>query len=543
MLIGHVSDEWHAAVHGVDLEFRRDGASVAVVRSTPSGAVVADLPSGDYEVVLARDGFGPKRSRVRVAAGMPPVRLRLLSDRPYGYAWPRCVTAGASVELRFHAVGDCTVELWRHGQVPELVSSIGGFRDHPAGASRQVLPDDDISVAGCRWNHHGFAEPPHDRRTLAAPDRSGLYFFRLRTAGGAETSFPLVVAPPRPRAHLAVLACDLTWNAYNDFGGRSNYVAAQRLPAEPMVNARQEDVWFPDPALCGWDTETYQPLSFDRPDPNNRVLPGERLTDEVAVRGAEHLASGEWRLLGWLERQGFAFDLYGETQLHAGQVPLDAYRVLVLNTHPEYWSRQMYERVARWVRHEGGRLAYLGGNGINCEVEIDGDAMVARNGRQTELIRGAGDEPVATRFEQTVECEAALLGVRHTWAGFETGYPYRVEQADHWVFAGTGLRAGEEFGERNLNGRCLPGGASGHETDKLAPTSPPGTTLLARGTNPDGGGADMVEVRFGGGGAVFSAGSICYPASLPVDDVVAQVTTNVLDGYLAEALPVLTTPS
>ena len=56
-----------------------------------------------------------------------------------------------------------------------------------------------------------------------------------------------------------------------------------------------------------------------------------------------------------------SYDLYGDTQLHAGEVPLDRYRVLVLSTHPEYWSREMYKRVKRWVVEEAGRLAYRAG--------------------------------------------------------------------------------------------------------------------------------------------------------------------------------------
>ena len=39
-------------------------------------------------------------------------------------------------------------------------------------------------------------------------------------------------------------------------------------------------------------------------------------------------APGEWRLLGWLEREGFAYDYYAEAQLHDGTLQLDAYRVL-----------------------------------------------------------------------------------------------------------------------------------------------------------------------------------------------------------------------
>ena len=55
--------------------------------------------------------------------------------------------------------------------------------------------------------------------------------------------------------------------------------------------------------------------------------------------------------------------------------------MLVLSVHPEYWTRKMYQRVKRWVFEEGGQLVYLGGNGLNCEVELrNDDTMVVHNG-------------------------------------------------------------------------------------------------------------------------------------------------------------------
>ena len=70
----------------------------------------------------------------------------------------------------------------------------------------------------------------------------------------------------------------------------------------------------------------------------------------------------------------------------------------------------------------------------------------------------------------------------------------------------------------------MPGGASGHETDKITSNSPAGTVLLAKGLNPDDGGAEMVHHDTASGGAVFSVGSIIWPASLMVDDGVSQIT-------------------
>ena len=103
------------------------------------------------------------------------------------------------------------------------------------------------------------------------------------------------------------------------------------------------------------------------------------------------MAPAEWRLLGWLEREGFDYDLYAETQLHAGQLDLDAYRVLVISTHPEYWSREMYRRVKTWVFERGGRLMYLGGNGLNCEVEFpDPATMIVAQRRQSQAASRPG---------------------------------------------------------------------------------------------------------------------------------------------------------
>ena len=80
--------------------------------------------------------------------------------------------------------------------------------------------------------------------------------------------------------------------------------------------------------------------------------------------------------------------------------------------------------------------------------------------------------------------------------------------------------------------RC-PGGASGHETDKISPAnSPNNVELLARGMNPDNGGAQMVTFDTPGGGKVFSTGSICYVSSLLVDDAVSRVTGAVLNRFL-----------
>jgi hypothetical protein len=528
MLLGYVSDEKYVALADVLLEFTDARGASYEARSRASGSVHADLPLGDYLVTLQKPGFGSKRLRLSLPRA-EPYHFRLLADGLLGYAWPKCVRAGEQAEFRVHAVEQYHLALYRYGQAPEHVAGLGWHDEHGPRATMQVIPDGDCTRGGVQWNRQGYTSPTH-RQLVTAPPRSGLYWFHASTPSGLRFAFPWVVAPARPSAPLAVLACNITWNAYNNFGGRSNYINADQLPPVPVVNSRQELGRYIDAEHQTWGWPAYAPLSFERPEPLNDIRLEEKLTDPIEGRMACAVAPAEWRLLGWLEREGFAYDLYAETQLDLGLLDLSAYRVLVLSVHPEYWTRKMYQRVKRWVFEEGGRLVYLGGNGLNCEVELrDDDTMVVHNGSIRSLWpAGIGAE---SRFALRVESEANLLGVVFDPAGIMTGAPYRVVDANHWAFAGTGLKEGDLFGQKSLHMRC-PGGASGHETDKRSASSPAGVRLLARGLNPDNGGAEMVHFETPSGGAVFSAGSICYPSALPVDEPLSRVTANVLRRFL-----------
>lgn len=527
-LIGYVSDERYVALPDVLLEFEVEGRAGPSVeaRSRATGAIYAPLAPGNYKVTLVKPGYGSKSVRARLADGKP-YYFRLLTDGLLGYAWPKWVRAGEKSEYRVHAIEPYKLELFRYGWKKELVRGLGWYDEHGPRATMQITPDGDYTQTGVQWNKFGYNSPIH-HQYVAAPARSGLYYFHAKARSGAFFSFPWIVAPQRPTAKLAVLASNITWNAYNNFGGRSNYIHADSLPSKPTVNARLDLRRYTDPKHLFYDRDDYAPLSFDRPEPFNHVDETAQVTDPVEGRQACHLAPAEWRLLGWLEREGFAYDYYAETQLHDGTLRLADYQVLILSTHPEYWSRAMYDRLKEWVYKGGGKLMYLGGNGLNCEVEfLDPATITFCNGdsRQIEQRR------LESRMHLRHESEASLLGVVYTDAGVFTGAPYRVVDAEHWAFEGTGLTKDALFGEKFLHMRC-PGGASGHETDKVSPSSPQNVRLLAKGMNPDQGGGEMIYYDTPSGGAVFSVGSINYVTSLPVDEPLSAVTRNVLNRFL-----------
>jgi hypothetical protein len=527
MLIGYVSDHRYVALPGVDVELIGPQGSIAAT-SRASGSVHADVPPGRYELVLARDGYGAKR----ITLDLPPresYQFRLLPDGLLGYVWPKWVRGGDASEFRVHSDAAYKLELFRYGLAKEFIRTIGWYDEHGPRATIQITPDGDYSQTGVTWNKFGYTSP-HHKQFVTAPQRSGLYYFHAKSETGRFFSFPWIVAPASPQAKVAVLASNITWNAYNSFGGRSNYIHPDKLPPTPTVNARLELNRYTNPDHVNYAVQDYAPLSFDRPEPICSIPEHVQATDPIEGRAACHIAEAEWRLLAWLEREAFTYDYYAETQLHFGQLDLDAYRVLVISTHPEYWSAQMFRRVKDWVFQRGGRLMYLGGNGLNCDVEfLDEQTCIYRNDDERKLRTKTGKRE--SRFHLRQESEASLLGVVYDDRGIMTAAPYRVIDSRHWVFGGTGLREGDLFGQKSLHMR-VPGGASGHETDKISPSSPANTQLLARGENPAGGGADMVLHEPAGGGAVFSAGSISWPASVLVDEAVSKITANVLRRFL-----------
>lgn len=535
MLLGYVSDEYYVAVPNAAFEVIIGDDSCITGNTTASGAIHIEATPGEMTIIVNTTGFAPKRVRAQVD-GVNPLNIRLISDRLYGFVWPKWVQAGESAEVLVSSKTPYSAELWSYNSTKEKIANLG-FDSHPIGSTLQNTGNGDYVSEGVDWK---------DGIRFQTPGESGLYVVRVKNQSGEEITFPVVVYPKSPKAKVAILTSSITWNAYNNFGGRSNYVLASGLPNKPLLSRRLDLPRYQD-EFSGehdsWSTRDYPALSFKRPEPANQLPLDENIHDDIPSRDACGLADAEWRTLGWLESKKIEFDLYSEVQLHIDEIPLDSYKVLVLNCHPEYWSRKMFDTLKNWVFQKGGRLIYLGGNGINCEVRFNEEgAVIIENGDYSQYFENGVfrcfcqmpcDDQYRSRFTTSYMPESSLLGISYTRSGLMTGAPYKVVDGNHWVFQGTGLKEGDLFGEKSSHTRC-PGGASGHELDKRDKDSPQEAILLAKGTNPDDSGAEMVTFQTSTGGWVFSVGSINYPCSLNVDEYTSQITLNVFKRFLEE---------
>jgi N,N-dimethylformamidase len=270
-----------------------------------------------------------------------------------------------------------------------------------------------------------------------------------------------------------------------------------------------------------------------------------------------------------MEQQGQGYDVLTDQILHHdGVAALAPYRVLMTGSHPEYWSEPMLDAVEAFLAN-GGRLMYLGGNGLYWVTTIDpARPHVIEVRRGFTGTRMWGSAPGEGYHSTTGEPGGIwrlrgrppqkLVGVGFTAQGQDRSAPYR-RRPESWnpraqfIFEGV---EGDVFGAGGLH----LGAAGGYEMDRadVALGTPPHALVLASsfghsdnyqhcieemletdglqgGTRHPAVRSDLVFFEHPGGGAVFSVGSISWSGSLShqsYDGPVSRITGNVLRRFL-----------
>ena len=368
----------------------------------------------------------------------------------------------------------------------------------------------------------------------------GVYAVRLR--GDTSTDVvPFVVraGPAARRAPVRVLLPTMTYLAYAD-----------EQVFDPHVPRHRG--WWDDCAeqwgllsAYNWhaDGSGVSLVSIRRP------LLGVRPDHVYWLTGAPHGLPVDLILVRWLRRRGHDIEVITDHQLD--RTPDDALaggRVLVTGSHPEYWTRRMTTALEAFLAG-GGRLAYLGGNGLAAQVGVHPERPylmeLRRRGNGPGLWDAdPGELGLATTGEQGGywrhhrPTPRSLTGLDSAGMGFVPGTTYRrtdrlADPALDWVLEGV---RGPTFGSAST----VLGTAAAYEVDRADPRggTPGDTHVLASATGfpPEYVGLDQTgEVRADlvlrlpeQGGAVFGVGSVSWCGALEVDDDVARVTDTVL---------------
>jgi hypothetical protein len=319
----------------------------------------------------------------------------------------------------------------------------------------------------CDWQDPYDLEVPDSYDPTVWP--SGIYVAKL-TAGLTQKQnyIVFVVRDDQRPSDLLFQASVTTYQAYNDWGGRSLY-------SKPRASK----------------------VSFNRP-----YLHG---------HGTGHLLYWELSMVQFLEKEGYDVTYTTDVDTHERGNLLGLHKGFLSGGHDEYWSWQMRDNVEA-ARDIGVNLAFFGSNVGYWQIRLDPSSITGDADRTIICYKNQNSDPIShsddisRRRLTTVKFrshpvdrpEDALVGVMYETDPVESDIV--VSEASSWVFEGTGLK----------NGDHLPG-LLGYEVDRIAGHSPAGTHLLAHSPYPFRGNtrySDMSLYTAPSGSIVFAAGTM-----------------------------------
>jgi hypothetical protein len=253
------------------------------------------------------------------------------------------------------------------------------------------------------------------------PDaRHARALFVVRSASpGSDT--PILYKLPLLTYHAYNRVCEQSYDPVTGHGGWSLYTIPQphalRTAVPATVSVRR-----PGGGTGG------TPWDWWSADPFDRTLRQTFLHwDALAV--------------AWLERHGYRVDYCVDLDLHgeAAAALLTPYRLLLSFGHDEYWTPQMRTSIERFVG-AGGNAAFFSGNTCWWKAVFDEPFAFRR-------AHHWSDTPDPDRPENALTGVSFRNGGERPPTGGALPVGFQVQHADHWLYAGTGLRDGDAFGE------------------------------------------------------------------------------------------------
>jgi N,N-dimethylformamidase len=438
------------------------------------------------------------------------------------------------------------------------------WRHAPADYAAIHFHDDDID--DCRWQ-------PSFTFTVPENLRSGAYALHIANADG-EDWLPFYILPARhgPRAPIAFLASTFTYQAY------ANHSRGNAGEAEYRARVAEWGAYPHNPD----DFPIYGRSTYNRHADNAGIGHSTRLRPILTMRpgfltfhdprgsGLRHYPA-DTHLLAWLEAKGFDFDIVTDEDLDdEGAALITPYNAVITGSHPEYHTPGTLDALTDY-QAQGGRLAYLGGNGFYWRIARDPAVPHMIELRRAEGgIRAWQAEPgeyyhaidgqMGGLWRRNRRPPQMLAAVGFSGQGKFEGTHYRrlptsYEPEFAWMFEG--IESGI-LGEYGLSG----GGAAGFELDRADPMlgTPDNAVILARSEDPPASfvtvpeellshistvngeqpgelmRGEIVWVDTPSGGAVFAVGSITFCGSLWQDGFrgsVSRLLENVVRRFAA----------
>lgn len=349
---------------------------------------------------------------------------------------------------------DVDVRPWG-GEVVWSASSLPGVA-HPTPV--------DADASGCRW-------PVAVHVPVGDDWRSGMYLVTLHAHGAVHDKAighaMFVVRAPRPTARALLVVATNTYNAYNNWGGKSLYTGGHQVSFDRPFGRGM---------LVRPPTERddrKSPPAGPGEEPDTDGIAYQRYRFEHGYPG--YMSSAGWytyerRFVEWAARHDIALDLAVSSDLERHPEVVEGYPLVLGVGHDEYWTGSQRDTVERHVA-AGGNYASFSGNTMFWQVRLsdDGRRMTGYkySAHRADPVVGTIDESSMTGMwcdPKVGRPEWLFLGAGSAfglYSRFGRATPrasggFTVYRDDHWLFAGTGLRYGDQLGAAH--------GAVGYET-------------------------------------------------------------------------------
>ena len=194
----------------------------------------------------------------------------------------------------------------------------------------------------------------------------GFYMVLSRAEDGTiESAAPLILRSQVGSSKLALINSTLTWQAYNNFGGRSLY----RGPGDS--SSQQSN-------------ERSRVVSFDRP----LIGSGIQLVQRDAIP-----------LVQFAESKGINLDQFADTDIQDSPKLTSNYHGLVFSGHPEYFTQEMFQSFLA-ARNNGINLAFFSGNTAYWRARLS-PSSIGEN-RHVTVFRYSTEDPIRDNSQSTV---------------------------------------------------------------------------------------------------------------------------------------------
>lgn len=415
-----------------------------------------------------------------------------------GYASAASLNRGEDIKLYVNTKEPgYTIEVFRVGWYAGR-----GMKRMTAAIARRGLAqappvvDSASGLIECDWQDPYVLHIPNTPDPADWP--SGIYVAKL-TAGtsGKQSYIVFVVRDDQRSSDLLFQSSVTTYQAYNDWGGRSLY-------SKPRATK----------------------VSFNRP-----YLHG---------YGTGHLLYWELSMVRFLEKEGYDVSYTTDVDTHERGDLLSLHKAFLSTGHDEYWSWQMRDYIEA-ARDNGVNLAFFGANVGYWQIRFEPSPITGDPDRTIICYKNRSSDPLShsddlsTQRLTTVKFrshpvdrpEDALVGVMYESDPVQSDMV--VADASNWVFEGTGLK----------NGDHLPD-LLGYEVDRSSDHTPPGAQRIAHSPYPFRGNtryADMVVYKMPSGSTVVATGTMQWSWGLADPEIggkryenpaVQKATRNIL---------------